>query len=197
MLPRMSITFILCVAFLVSCAKWTADSSFAPGTVPDSECYSLYSSIYSNATGLAPDEVIGIVGQPMSLRFVQSCFRPSNREERQMVAAASKSGPPQAEWDRKFDFGRPYILIPPSKADEAVDCIGINRNSRGCEAYAKLRFVRFLSIPIFNKDHSRALVAIDRACGGLCGSGGFQVYRKTHGTWVLESDSFVKCYWVS
>ncbi len=197
MWPKMSVTFILCVAFLVSCAKWTADSSFVSATVPGSECYSLYSSIYRNATDLAPDEVIGIVGKPMPLRFVQSCFRPSTGEERQMVAAASKSSPPQAEWARKFDFGRPYILIPPSKADQAVDCIGINRNSRGCEAYAKLRFVRFLSIPIFNKDHSRALVAINRTCGGLCGNGGFQVYRKTQGTWVLESNSFVKCYWVS
>ena len=67
--------------------------------------------------------------------------------------------------NRGFNFGRAYRLIPTAEIHRAINCI--QGHKPGCEAYAKMRYVRFLSVPVFNRDHTRALVAISRACGGL------------------------------
>jgi len=50
------------------------------------------------------------------------------------------------------------------------------------------------SIPVFTVDRKYCIVNINWHCGGLCGSGGTNLYRKVSGKWV-----FVKFYsfWIS
>lgn len=178
---------------IVGCSARMAKS--ASPLTPDS--YSLYSSIYHYQ--IRSGELLGIATVPLSFPTNQTCLKPSTVEEREMVSAAQNqnSGPP--EWKPQFDFSHRYLLIPPTDVNKAIDCIQFSRTSHlaSCEKYANLQYVRSLSIPIFNKDHTRALVFMTRSCGGLCGNGGSYVFRKTIDGWNLERNSFAACRWVS
>jgi hypothetical protein len=169
-----------------------------PDSPPNSESYALYSSIYRNSNSFEPDELIGIAVKAKEVHR-EDCLEPVTREERMMVDAASKLIGHHREWEEQFDFGRAYRLIPSVETNKAIDCIigsKGGRNPQECAAYARMRYVRFLSVPAFNRDHTRALVEISRVCGGLCGNGSLQVYRRTRGGWKLERDSFAKCMWI-
>jgi hypothetical protein len=184
-----------CLALLIYCSTSIADTPSMLNAVPDSESYALYSSIYRNSNWLEPDEIVGIAAKAIAVAR-EGCLKPVTKEERMMVDAASTLSAYHPEWKRRFDFGHVYRLIRSAETNKATDCIsGSARGGDlpGCEAYAKMRFVRFLSIPVFNRDHTRALVAISRVCGGLCGNGSLQVFRRTRGGWELEPDSFAKC----
>jgi hypothetical protein len=161
------------------------------------EAYSLYSAIYRSGSA----ELLGIAASPLPFKDSSlSCLKPSTPEEREMVKAAKNQVVGRVEWKRQFDFGRAYILIPAAETNKAIDCIQFATRSGAlteCDPYVKLQYVRFLSIPIFNRDHTRALVAASRVCGGVCGDGGVFVYRKTRDGWEFEKDSFAKCHWVS
>ncbi len=197
---RGALCFVLSALLVPVCRHALMEKSVVSTNALDSESYALYSAIYRSSKGLASDEVIGIAAEPLSFPSDLSRLKPSTAEERQMVEAASAVKPDLAEWKRRFDLGRAYILIPPAATDKAIDCIGesqTNHHVTGCEPYVKLRYVRFLSIPIFNKDHTRALVAIDRSCGGLCGNGGIYAYRRTNKGWELDTTSFARYIWVS
>ena len=168
--------------------------------VRDAAAYAFYSSLYRQSDHLAPGEILGIAAEPMRFHRKLCSMRPSTEEERNMVEAAKQSSTHPLTWNRQFDLGRPYLLIPPAATTKAIDCIGQHHGQAprsGCEPYAQLRYVRFLSVPIFNADHTRALVAIDCACGGLCGKGSVQVYRKTGDGWQLAPNSFARCGWVA
>ena len=187
---------VLCIINPVCCPQSTPTSP----AVIDAESYTFYSSLYRNSNSLAPEEVIAIAVEPLTLSSKKACLLPSTDEERKMVGEANRLSTQPLTWSRRFDFGRPYVLISPAETDKAIDCIGQRHGQSpmtGCESYAKLNYVRFLSVPIFNADRTRALVAIGRACGGLCGNGSTQVYRKTRDGWELEPNSFARCIWVS
>jgi len=194
---------MLCSAILVStllagAASRSADNAGSVDLLTP-EVYSLYSTIYRSETGSG--EVLAIAAKPLSFPRPLTCLRPRTREEREIVEAARNQVIGQTEWKRQFDFRRAYILIPPAEVSKAIDCIQYPTTkgvpATGCKPYERLHYVWSLSIPIFNKDHTRALVAASRACGGLCGDGGVFVYHKTGGRWELEKDSFAWCRWVS
>jgi hypothetical protein len=165
--------------------------------VPDPESYALYSSIYKSTNWLEPDEIIGIAAKSTAVVH-EGCLDPATKEEQMMADAARTLSRYHAEWKQQFDFAHVYRLIPSAETNKAINCISAASRGGdvpGCTAYAKMRFVRFFSIPVFNKNHTRALVAISRVCGGLCGNGSLQVFRRTHGVWEPEADSFAKCSW--
>ena|SRR5581483_10732028 len=126
-------------------------------------------------------------------------LRPSTPEEREMASAVRNQIVGPVQWKRQFEFGRAYVLIPPPEINKAIDCIQFSKDAHlaGCESCANLHYVRFLSIPIFNKDQTKALVSMTRSCGGLCGNGGVFVYHKTKDGWELEMNSFAECHWLS
>ena len=194
---RVTLLFVaLGLIYPVCCAESTADSS----AVLNAATYAFYSSMYRNSNSLMPGEIVDIAAEPMAFPSKSRCLKPSTEEERRMVETANQLSTKRLTWKRQFDFGHPYLLIPPTETTKAIDCIGQYHGQSpmtGCEPYAKLRFVRFLSVPVFNADGTRALIAISRACGGLCGNGSVQVYRRTHDGWKLEPTSFAKCSWVS
>ncbi len=187
---------ILVVMFLSSGPGSPHDKAVsADPLTPD--VYSLYSTIYQAGPGSG--ELLGITASPLPLKDSLTCLKPSTPEEQEMVEAAKDQLVGPIEWKRQFNFGRAYTLIPPGQVTKAIDCIQFSGKGTpaGCKPYSGLRYVRFLSIPVFNRDHTRALVATARICGGLCGSGGAFVYRKTTQGWELETGSFAKCAWIS
>ena len=172
---------------------WLAFMSYADTSLDES--YELYSSIYKNDQSLEPEEALAIAEEATDVSSYGCRLKPVTQEEREMVGAAGALGEPHLKWESRFNFGRAYRLIPTAEIHRAINCI--QGHKPGCEAYAKMRYVRFLSVPVFNRDHTRALVAISRACGGLCGNGSLQVYRKTRAGWEREPDSFARCIWIS
>jgi hypothetical protein len=176
---------------------WLAVLCYAD-TVSD-ESYELYSSIYKNSPSLEADEIIGIAAEAVALHLNEGCLKPGTEEERKMVEAARAAAADHAEWQQRFDLGHPYRLIPSAEKNRAIDCVQGYTHGKplpGCDAYLKMRYVRFFSVPIFNGDHTRALVSLSRVCGGLCGDGSLRVYRKIRGGWEQEPDTFAKCVWM-
>lgn len=172
---------------------WLALMSYGDTSLDES--YELYSSIYKNSQSLGADEMIAVGQEAASVSSNAYCLKPVTQEERRMAGAFLAVGAQHLKWERRFNFGRAYTLIPLAETKKAIDCI--QEYKPGCEAYSKMRYVRFLSVPVFNRDHTRALLAISRACGGLCGNGSLQVYRKTRAGWEREPDSFAQCMWIS
>jgi hypothetical protein len=172
---------------------WLALISYADTSLDES--YEFYSSIYKNSPSLGADEMIAIGEEATAVSSNPHCLKPVAQEERRMAGAFLAIGAQHVKWERRFSFGRAYLLIPPAETKKAIDCI--QEYKLGCEAYTKMRYVRFLSVPVFNRDHTRALLTISRACGGLCGNGSLQVYRKTSAGWEREPDSFAQCIWIS
>ena len=164
------------------------------------EAYDLFSSIYRNSGSLAPDEVLAI-GQRVYAQTgdARQCVRPRTEEERLMLDNLRQLSQAPHVWEARFDFGRAYKLLGESEIPEAIDCIQpIGRvRPKACDQYVNVRYVRFFSAPGFNKDHTRALFALDRVCGGLCGDGTVFVYRKTARGWEQEPRTFATCVWVS
>ena len=164
------------------------------------DSYAFYSTIYRNRSDFAQGEVIAIASHPADFPPPPACA-PKTRtsEDANMLENAKRQVPAGLLWQERFEFGRSYLLIPPSEVNEAIDCL-VSR-ARGsaspkCVRYKDVQTVRFLSIPAFNLDHTRALVSISKVCGGLCGGGGTLVLALRDGRWVQEPNAFAMCTWV-
>jgi len=102
-------------------------------------------------------------------------------------------------WEKKFTVPDGYRLLPSREAEEALACLETHgQDVVGCESYKQLRHVRFLGVPGFDHEHTRALVSVVRKCGGFCGSGGIFEVEKTGGTWRRsETTAFTRdCSWI-
>lgn len=165
------------------------------------DAYALYSYIYRHSNWPDPTEVVAVVQDVAPFRndaSSKACVKPEAGDERTMVDSAIRLSQDQHAWEARFDFGRPYKLLSKAQAAEAIDCIGgFPKDQSTCQPYKAMRYVRYLSAPGFNHDHTRALVQISRVCGGLCGDGNVSVYRKTGQSWEREERSFVSCVWVA
>jgi hypothetical protein len=172
-----------------------------PRDVAD-DAYALYSYIYQYSNSLDPSEVIAVAqdiapfGDDASTR---ECLKPETGEDRRMVENAIRLSQGKHKWEAQhFNFGRPYKLLDQAQANEAIDCIGkVGKDQSTCQPYRTVRYVRYLSAPAFNHDHTRALVYISRLCGGLCGDGNVSVYRRTRHSWEREDKSFAGCVWIA
>jgi hypothetical protein len=193
----------LCPALLGCRSAPLVDTPLAVKTSPDFESYALYSSLYKDTGTLERGEVVAIAEDVMA-GYKEDCAKPVKKEDRMMFDAARAQSKFHSKWERHFDFGHEYLLIPSADKFKAIDCVSEfvyrspdARNRPECAPYEKVRYVRFLSLPVFNADHTRTLILIDRACGGLCGDGGQQFLRRNRGFWQHEPDSFPMCHWVS
>ncbi len=147
-------TFLLVAFGLLSpvcCSKWMMNSSLAQET----ESYALYSYLYRNSNWLVPEEEVAIATQPFAFDHIpasESCLKPATEEERVIVQAAKWLSTQSFAWTRQLNLGHPYRLIPEVEVNQAINCISQSHGpspKAGCEPYARLHFVRFLSIPAF------------------------------------------------
>jgi hypothetical protein len=172
-----------------------------PRDVAD-DAYALYSYIYQHSNSLDTTEVMAVVQDIAPFRNAAStggCVKPVTRDDRTMVDNAVRLSQYTHKWEaQRFNLRRPFKLLSEAQAKEAIDCIGgFQKDQKTCQPYKAMRYVRYLSTPGFNHDHTRALVQISRVCGGLCGDGNVSVYRKTRQSWEREERSFATCRWVA
>jgi|ERR1017187_3114288 hypothetical protein len=172
-----------------------------PREVAD-DAYALYSYIYQHSNWLDSSEQMAVAEDIAPFRNDASaggCLKPETSEERTMVDNAIRLSQDKHKWEAQhFSFGRPLKVLSETQAKEAIDCIGkFQKDQNICQPYKAMRYVRYLSAPGFNHDHTRALVQISRVCGGLCGNGSVSVYRKIRQSWEREERSFATCIWVA
>lgn len=167
------------------------------GGMAPAEAYEIYSSLYQ-----APMQEPLVFAEDSETDIPQvngSCLKPSTPWEREMADAFVIANQQSHRWEMKFTTPDGYRLLPSREAAEALACLETHvPDVAGCESYKHLRHVRFLGVPGFDHQHTRALVSVDRKCGGFCGSGGIFEVEKTGGTWRRsETTDFTReCSWV-
>jgi ankyrin repeat protein len=54
--------------------------------------------------------------------------------------------------------------------------------------YPKAKGYMSVSLPVFDRDHSQALIYVEFGCGGLCGTGNLFLLRKTETGWMVVKE---------
>jgi len=128
-----------------------------------------------------------------------SCLKPTTPEERELTAAFESANQQTHRWERKFSIPQGYRLISRGEASDAQNCLQSHgQDAARCEAYRRVRHVRFLGVPGFDRSHTHALVSVVKMCGRYCGNGGIFEAEKTGGTWRRsEPGDFTReCSWM-
>ena len=156
-----------------------------PGGPPaTAEAYALYSSLYRITTG---EPLAFAAYSATDIPQVDGmCLKPTNDEEKQMTDAFQVANRQTHSWQRNFSLKQGYALLSRKETEAALRCVQQRGEGMGCDKYHGLKVVRFLGMPGFNADHTRALVSVIKSCGSDCGSGGIFLARKTAAGWDHE-----------
>jgi hypothetical protein len=166
------------------------------GVVP-AEAYEVYSALY-----LAPMQEPLVFSEDSLTDIPQvngSCLRPVTPQEHEMTDAFVAANQQSHRWEQKFSIPQGYRLLPHSEVAQAQMCLATHgRDVASCESYKRLRYVRLLGVPGFDRAHTQALVSVIKSCGHLCGSGGIFAVEKAGGTWKRSAttDFTRDCSWM-
>ena len=165
------------------------------GPVPP-EAYDVYSALYE-----APSKDPLAFAEYSITDIPQvdgSCLKPSTPQENAMTDAFVAGNRQSHRWEQKFTIPQGYRLLPHAEVPQAQRCLATHGHDAGCESYKELRYVRFLGVPGFDQNRTRALVSVIKSCGGFCGSGGIFAVEKSGDTWKRsETTDFTRnCSWI-
>lgn len=174
----------------------TSPLNLPGGGAAPAEAYEVYSDLYR----VPPDEPL-VIAEDSVIDIPQldgSCLHASTPAEEQMVRDFEAANHQKHRWDRRFT-NPAYHLVPQPEADRIKSCLDTSRaTEHPCAAYPGVRHVRYLGIPGFNQERTRAIVSVIRMCGADCGSGGIFEVKKDGGRWVrAENTAFTSdCSWM-
>lgn len=165
------------------------------GAAPD-DSYAVYSALYQQT-----DEPLVFAQESVTdiPQLNGSCLRPSTAEEREMVAAFEEANRQSHVWQQRFAIPSGYRLLSHDAADNALACLASHgEGTAGCEGLTGVKHIRYLGVPGFNRDRTRALVSVIRMCGFECGGGGIFVAEKTAAGWQRAPDTAFtsECNWM-
>ena len=166
------------------------------GPVP-AEAYEVYSALYKTPS----DEPLVFAAESRTdiPQVGGSCLKPTTPAEHQINDDFVAANRLSHLWEQKFTIPQSYTVLSPADTVQAQVCLQTYDSTSGrCSAYSKLRHVRFLGVPGFDRPHTHALVSVIRNCGGFCGSGGIFAVEKHGDTWVRsETTDFDRdCSWI-
>lgn len=99
-----------------------------------------------------------------------SRMKPRNREDQSLIDNFLEVNQKQHQWEARFDFERPYKLLDTAAERVVQNCIMAFHRPDGPKCptpFAKIRFIRYLSVPGFNRSRgsrkSTASVAVTRS----------------------------------
>lgn len=165
------------------------------GAAPE-ESYAVYSALYQKADEplvFAQDSVTDIP------QLNGSCLRPSTAEERAMVAAFEEANRQSHVWQQRFAIPSGYRLLSHDAAGNALECMSLHsQGAAGCQDLNGVKHIRYLGVPGFNREHTRALVSVIRMCGFQCGGGGVFAVEKAAAGWQRAPDTAFtsECNWM-
>jgi len=160
------------------------------------EAYEVYSGLYQTPS---PDPLAFSEYSVTDIPQVDgSCLKPSTPQEQEMADAFVAANRQSHRWEQKFTIPQSYQLLPGAEVPQAQKCLASHGREPGCGSYKRLRYVRFLGVPGFDRQNRRALVSVIKSCGGFCGSGGIFAVEKSGNTWKRsETTAFTRnCSWI-
>ncbi len=128
-----------------------------------------------------------------------SCLKPTTAEERELTDAFVAANQQSQRWEPKFTIPAGYRLLTRAEAAQVQSCLDKRgQDAANCAAWRNIRHIRYLGVPGFDHDHSRALVSVIRMCGSFCGSGGIFEVEKEGSSWtrVASTDFTRDCSWM-
>lgn len=166
------------------------------GPVP-ADAYPVYSALYQTPS----DEPLVFAAESRTdiPQVGASCLKPTTPTEHQMNDAFVAANQQSHLWEQKFTIPQGSTVLSPADTIQAQACLQTHDStSARCSAYSKLRHVRFLGVPGFDRSHTHALVSVIKNCGGFCGSGGIFAVEKHGNTWVRSNttDFDRDCSWI-
>ena len=176
----------LCITALCRPRRLNADET---QRYSDADGYVVYSQLFKDSGRPSAKEDIGIYVFPLPVTKRVYCEPALQGEEQELLAAAQVAGQRSAVWDQQISFGHSVQFILPLEMHQAQACIADRRSGTklpGCRNYAKLQSIRFLSVPIFNSDRSRVLVATNQICRKTCEGFRVRIYRRTASGWQQQ-----------
>lgn len=187
------------LVLLSGCTGWRETDIAPRSTVATKEDYAFYSEMFRRTLQAEPNETIVIAEEaiPIVTAATKDCMHPRDGEERAFAKRASELQNLEARWKPEFDFGRPYRIVSAQQAHAIFECFSPRNKDASCLEYKRVRVIRYLALPLFNRDHSRAVTAISRICGGLCGEGSVLTFRKQLSGFRDDDDNFASCWWIS
>ena len=84
-------------------------------------------------------------------------------------------------WDNRIKGSR---ILNATEIYNHFKANGANEGWKIFELKYSAHLIEF-SVPLFNKDYSKAVIVIDYSCGGLCGYGGIFLCEKKNGKWEI------------
>ena len=174
----------------------TSPMNQAGGGPAPAEAYDVYSALYQapskDPLAFAENSVTDIP------QVDGSCLRPSTPQEHAMTDAFVAANRQSHRWEQKFNVPQGYRLLPRAEVPQVQRCLAAHGHDAGCESYRQLKYVRYLGVPGFDENHTRALVSVIKSCGGFCGSGGIFAVEKSGDTWKRsETTDFTRnCSWI-
>jgi hypothetical protein len=118
-------------------------------------------------------------------------LKPTSEEERTMLGGLRQINSTAIEWKRRFDFARTYRLLNEHEAQVAGRCMYREEFTQPqCQPYIGMVWVRRLSVPSFNSEHTRALVQIHFGREGFGGGAEIAEYHKMKTGWQRQKTGF-------
>ncbi len=162
--------------------------------IVDPEVYDFYSSVI-RAEGLGPRERVAIVAVPMLFAESFHCTSPLSAEDQKLIDTARANSKQLWFWDGKFHFGSDSILVNMNEVHAAIGCVAAGQEHQApgkCHAYGNVRDIRALSIPVFNSNHTRALVT---QASYLRNVEELAIYQKKNNVWKPDRRALALCEW--
>ncbi len=165
------------------------------GPVP-AGAYEVYSPLYQASS----DEPLVFASESRTdiPQVGGSCIKPSTPAEHEMSDSFNAANQQSHLWEQNFTIPQGYTVLSAADTAQAQACLQAHdTTSARCSAFGKLRHVRFLGVPGYDRTHKRALVSVIKNCGGFCGSGGIFAVEKRGATWVRsDTTDFTRdCSW--
>lgn len=141
-----------------------AKSRNQAGRTPTFDSYRFYSKLYRNARGIESGELLAFAAKPKSFPSSVTCNpKPRNPEDAALLKQAAQAVADDAMWNEQFDIKQNYLLVSQEDVTQVFDCIQdqvLQQSSPACRRYKDVRSIRAISIPAFNANRTRALIAI-------------------------------------
>jgi hypothetical protein len=166
------------------------------GGVAPAEAYEVYSALYQTPMH---EQLVFAEDSDTDIPQVNgSCLQPASSQEKEMTDAFVAANQQSHRWEQKFSIPQGYRLLPHAEIPRAQTCL-LHHQGAQCADYQQSRYVRFLGVPGFNHEHTRALVSVIKSCApGNCGGGGIFAVEKRQGKWQRSpaTDFMRDCSWM-
>jgi hypothetical protein len=177
-----TLTLVLAVALITSLLTAEQHSAAAP-PYEDSDAYEIYSLLLPDEQyyGSAKGTLVLQQETLASAKLDDNCLTPeAAREFKEATDDYRRHGEPLS-LQRRLNIDKPYELVP---TDTIRTLINVYNWDEFYKRYPGSGGIIMMSAVGFDRQRTLAIVYTWSACNNQCGSGSFNLFKKTQGKWV-------------